>query len=158
MDRNIIAKQYLKSWFFIDTISVMPFSYFFDLDDYASLARIARLPKLYRLIKMAKLSRVLKIIKERNTISKYMNEVLKLNVGLERLAFFGFMFFISVHIVSCIWVVIPALEDYAPDTWIVRSGNEDSSEGTLYMAAFYYTVVIVTTIGYGDITVKTPAE
>jgi Ion channel len=34
----------------------------------------------------------------------------------------------------------------------------DLSSGELYLACFYYTTVTVTTIGYGDITVATPAE
>ena len=148
----------MRSWFLIDLISVMPFSYVLQTSDFASLARIARLPKLYRLIKMFKLTRVLKVIKERNTISHYLNEVLKLSVGLEHLAFFVLIFFIAVHIVACFWVILPSFEESRVDTWILRAGLIDASNAELYLAAFYYTIVIVCTIGYGDITVRTPAE
>lgn len=87
----------------------MPITYILQIGDYASLARLARLPKLYRLIKMAKLSRILKVIKERNTISKYLNEVLKVSVGFERLSFFALIFCITVHITSCFWVILAGL-------------------------------------------------
>lgn len=120
-NRAVIAKKYLRGWFLIDLISIMPFSYMLETSDYASLAKIARLPKLYRLIKMAKLARILKVIKERNTISKYLNEVLKLSVGLERLSFFVLMFIVSVHITACFWVLIVDFEDDMPDTWINRA-------------------------------------
>ena len=107
---------------------------------------------------MAKLARLLKVIKERNTISKYLNEVLKVSVSFERLSFFVLIFVISVHITSCFWVTLAGLQDNLYETWIYRSNMQDSSNEELYLAAFYYTIVIVTTIGYGDITVRTPYE
>ncbi|CDW85371.1 cation channel family protein [Stylonychia lemnae] len=157
-DRRLIARKYIKSWFLIDLLSVMPINYMLSFGDFASLARLARLPKLYRLIKMAKLSRLLKVIKERNTISKYLNEVLKVSVGFERLSFFVLIFVISVHITSCFWVILADLQDNVYETWVYRSNMQDASDSELYLAAFYYTIVIVTTIGYGDITVRTPIE
>lgn len=114
-DRCIIARSYAKSWFFIDIISILPIQEFLETSDFVSLARIARLPKLYRLIRMFKLLRLLKVIKERNTISKYLNEVLKLSVALERLAFFCFLFVLLVHITSCFWVIIASFEDDSED-------------------------------------------
>jgi hypothetical protein len=54
-DRRIIAKAYLKGWFFIDFISILPISPVIQYSrDYSSLARLTRLPRLYRLMKMAK--------------------------------------------------------------------------------------------------------
>lgn len=156
-DRWLIAKGYMKSWFFIDIVSILPISEFMDTGDYASLARIARLPKLYRLIRMFKLIRLLKVIKERNTISKYLNEVLKLSVALERLVFFCFIFMILVHITACFWVILSSFED-SEDGLIMYNGLQNMGTLELYIACFYYTTVIVATIGYGDITVRTPYE
>jgi hypothetical protein len=130
---------------------------FIETGDFTNLARITRIPKLYRLIRMVKLIRLLKVIKERNTISKYLNEVLKLNIALERLAFFCFIYAILVHIVSCFWVIIASFED-SEDNFIMRNKLYDLESGELYLACFYYTTVIVATIGYGDITVKTYIE
>lgn len=125
-DRWIIAKGYICSWFFIDTISIIPIEEFLETGNFSSLARIARLPKLYRLIRMFKLIRLLKVIKERNTISKYLNEVLKLSVALERLTFFCFIFVILVHITACFWVIVASFEDDGDDL-ITRNNlsNED---------------------------------
>lgn len=53
-DRKKIAVAYLKSWFVIDCISILPLHYIIETNDYSSLARIARLPKLYRLIRIFK--------------------------------------------------------------------------------------------------------
>ena len=49
-----IAKEYLKSWFFIDFVSILPIQFILGGTDYTSLARIARFPKLYRLIKISR--------------------------------------------------------------------------------------------------------
>ena len=106
-----IAKNYLKFWFTFDIISILPISLVFSTSDYASLVRLTKLPKLYRLVKLTKLTRLLRMIKERNTISKYLNEVLKLSVGVERLAFFMLIFVLSVHITACFWVIIPSYEE-----------------------------------------------
>lgn len=110
-DRCVIASGYLKSWFLVDIISVLPISEVLQTGDFASLARIARLPKLYRLIRLIKLMRLLKVIKERNSISRYLTEVLKLSIAIERLTFFAFMYLILVHITSCFWVIIAQFEE-----------------------------------------------
>jgi len=156
-NRKIIAMNYIKSWFFIDLMSIVPVSEFLETGDFSNLARIARLPKLYRLIRMVKLIRIMKIVKERNTISKYLNEVLKVSVALERLSFFCFIFVMLVHIISCFWVIISTFED-DENNLIMKNGLYNYESGELYLACFYYTTVIVTTIGYGDITVRTPLE
>ena len=53
-NRGAIAKNYLRSWFFIDLISIIPVQLLLGGDDYTSLARIARFPKLYRLVKITR--------------------------------------------------------------------------------------------------------
>ena len=58
---------YLKSWFAIDLISIMPISYFTDNTfKYNNLTRIGKIPKLYRLLKLTKLLRMSKIAKKGN--------------------------------------------------------------------------------------------
>ncbi len=54
-DRKKIALNYLKGWFFIDLMAVLPISLIMKSSkDYTSLARLARMPRLYRLIRIAK--------------------------------------------------------------------------------------------------------
>ena len=57
------------------------------------------------------MSRLLKVIKERNTLSKYLTEVLKITASFEKLAFFTMLFIIMVHITACMWVIIASLEN-----------------------------------------------
>jgi hypothetical protein len=157
-DRAIIAKGYLTSWFLIDFLSSIPISMLFQQHSYSSLVRISRLPKLYRLVKLTKLTRILKVIKERNTLIKHLNDILKLGLGFERLAFYVLLFLVSAHIVSCFWIIIVGFENYNPDTWLARENLLDASNGVQYLCALYYTIAIVTTVGYGDVNVKTTGE
>jgi hypothetical protein len=49
------------------------------------------------------------------------------------------------------WVFIAGLNDYEPSTWIARKGYLDLSNQDLYIAAVYFTVTTITTVGFGDI-------
>ena len=52
-DRKKIMKRYLKSWFIVDFIAIIPFNRFYG-NHYNSLSRLARLPRLYRLLKITR--------------------------------------------------------------------------------------------------------
>jgi hypothetical protein len=119
---------------------------------------LSKLHRLYRLIKVAKLARVLKVLKERNTLIKYLNEVFKISAGFERLAFYVLLFVICCHVASCFWVIVANLNSNTIDTWLFRAGLIDESIGEIYLAGMYFTVMIITTVGYGDINVRTPSE
>ena len=107
---------------------------------------------------MTRLVRMLKIVKERNKLVKYLNEILKIGVGFERLLFFILIFFILSHIVCCFWIFSARLEDFGPDTWVVRYGYQDLSNMDLYIASFYFTITTITTVGFGDISGGTTME
>jgi len=118
-NRKSIAKSYLRTWFIVDIMAVLPLDYALRTSDFNSLARIARLPRLYRLVKMSRLVRMLKIVKDRNKLVKYLNEILKISIGFERLLFFFLIFFVLCHVVACFWIMFSKLsEDSFPDTWI----------------------------------------
>jgi len=109
-DRKLIAFLYLEGWFLIDILAIIPFELFVNPDkdsgaNYQDLTRIVRLGKISKLIKMTRLLRILKLMKERSKLLKYLNEILKIGLGFERLVFFIILFFILAHIVACIWVI-----------------------------------------------------
>jgi hypothetical protein len=56
-NRKKIISKYLGGWFIIDSVSVLPISYFTEDNSNArinNLARLTRIPKLYRLIRLTK--------------------------------------------------------------------------------------------------------
>ena len=122
---KVIAKDYLSSWFLIDFCAVIPFSQMMQKHEGAdvnSLIRITRVTRLYKFVKLAKLIRIFKIIKERGKLFKYINEVLKIGGGFERIVFFLFMFLLICHIVACLWIFTARIDE-DESNWI--NGNED---------------------------------
>ena len=119
-DRATIAKGYLRSWFLIDLLAILPFELILKgsgggMNDVVRLARIGR---LYKLIKLTKLMRVLKIIKERSKFLKYVQDMLQLGYGFERLVFFVLVFLLICHIVSCLWVFQASFSKDFIGTWM----------------------------------------
>ena len=104
---------------------------------------------------MTRLLRILKIVKQRTQLLKYLNDILKIGLGFERLFFFLILSLISCHILSCIWVIAAQLNKASEDgedgiaSWI--DSYETLDTGSLYVTAVYYTVTTITTVGYGDI-------
>ena len=64
---KIIAKTYVKSWFFLDLVATIP-TQLFELNttgkstNVNKLLRLARLPRLYRLLRILRLIKIFKIL------------------------------------------------------------------------------------------------
>lgn len=133
-DKKRIAIGYLKGWFVVDFLAIIPLDKIFKgVGSFNQLARVLRLPKLYKLIKMTRLVRMLKIVKERNKLVKYLTEILRIGVGFERLLFFLLIFLILCHIVTCIWIFTSRFQgDFSdknfcidhPNNWACAGGFE----------------------------------
>lgn len=61
---------YVRSWFFIDLISVIPFDLIFAYSSINRMARITRIGKLAKIVRMFKMVRLLKIAKVRSKLMK----------------------------------------------------------------------------------------
>jgi len=74
--------------------------------------KFTRVSRLYKLVKLTRLLRLLKLMKEKSKILKYLNDLIKLGLGFERLFFFIIIFMMMMHILTCLWVTMPAfIED-----------------------------------------------
>ena len=67
--RKKIAINYLKGWFIIDLVSIIPFDFLFQgKTNVTAVAKFARIGRLYKLIRMTRLAKLLKLLKSKNTI------------------------------------------------------------------------------------------
>lgn len=61
---KLIAKNYLKSWFVIDFLSIFPFDLVLEGNgNFNNLVRVARIGKMYKVIRLLRLIKILKLVK-----------------------------------------------------------------------------------------------
>ena len=70
MDKKKIANIYLRGWFWIDLVSILPLDFIFlhNSQNATVMARFAKIGKLYKLIRMIRLAKVLKLLKSKNSV------------------------------------------------------------------------------------------
>lgn len=70
------------------------------------------------------------------------------------------MIIIIGHIISCVWLLIAQLEINlgSENTWINKRDISEDKWYNKYIEAFYFTMVTMATVGYGDVLPITPVE
>ena len=62
-----------------------------------------------------------------------------------------FLVVLFIHIGACIFIAIGGIDSQFPNTWINRCFSNSLTSIELYQVAFYYCIVVFTTVGFGDI-------
>jgi hypothetical protein len=134
-DLRKIARNYLRMWFWIDIISVLPFELIIkkilnkstnSVGKVNVLTRFPRLVKLYQLVKFLRLSKLASLGKSKKC-PKNMEDKLKIKEGLDRLQFFVFFIVLAIHINTCLWIFVGNM---TPDVnWITVKHASMESNG-----------------------------
>lgn len=156
---KLIAINYIFGWFLFDFISIFPIKFFIPEND--NLKLIKQLNKVARLYKVLKVIRLFKIFMRKRKQEGLMGFIISLlntkNVLFNTMFPTFFLVFMITHIFSCIWHYISYFsEDF--DTWIDRNQFRDIDNYGRYIASVYFVFQTITTVGYGDIGVKTNTE
>ncbi|MFW6368691.1 MAG: ion transporter [Spirochaetota bacterium] len=126
------TQRYLREWFLVDLIAAIPFGTLLAVP-FESL-------RLLRLLRLAKLARV-------NTAARKLRRRFNaINPSLLRMATLAFWIVMTAHLVACGWL------------WIGGTGDQELGHAENYLQAIYWTTTTLTTIGYGDITPRTPGQ
>ena len=126
-NQTMIAKRYVRTWFFLDLISVFPFSYVAQNMPFLSKLRAVRLIKLSKLVKLTRIARLL-----RGTTSDFLD-------------LFKYIFLIVclLHWTACLWNLLAQLEaDYGMVTWEDSEGVRDAQQGVINR--YLWSVVVCT--------------
>ena len=108
--RRDIASNYLRGWFAVDLLAIVPFDYILAMSNFdVKMVRVVRVGRLYKLVKLTRLLRILKLVKDKNKLMKYLNDLLRVGLGFERLFFFILISIIIMHIVTCLWIIVAAV-------------------------------------------------
>ena len=146
--RRLIAKNYLKFWFWIDFFSTVP------IDNIAAVfTRSSSSLSAIRAIRILRLGRLTKL-KRLKKVGAYLEEELGITPALLSLLGVFLQILFIAHLFACFWhfLTLPVvLTSTVPRTWVSEGGYTDSPNEVRYVAALYYTIATMMTVGYGDI-------
>ncbi|KAG2774472.1 hypothetical protein PC129_g2067 [Phytophthora cactorum] len=149
-NRRLVAGIYLKSWFVVDLIAALPYGYIFTEDgNYsATLRKSVKLLRLIRLLRLLRISRILRRIQNAIFIRSTLSSLMK----------YCLMVIFINHWFSCIFHAIGSSN--IEQSWIKAQGLEDpmANKWDRYVAALYFSVQTLSTIGFGDVASQSAHE
>lgn len=145
-----ILRNY-KSIITIDLICIFPYALLSELTKINSVANKAiiflKLFRFYRFFRWLNFS-TLKFSSNKKEASHLSHEYEMLRAATKKVVSLFLLFFMVNHFCACCWIYIGRYYDQEQN-WIVVS--KLSSNGDIYSAAFYFSLVTIFGIGYGDI-------
>ncbi|CAD8076502.1 unnamed protein product [Paramecium sonneborni] len=135
-NRYQIAKNYFRTSFFFDVFVIIPFflSLRFEVD-YLDLVLI------------------LKVFQ----IKKFSGNLFdRLELSTNQIAIFdlvklGYTILAVAHFCACLWFLVGSTGN-DQISWVIANNIQNEPWHTQYLTSFYFSIVTMTTIGYGDIT------
>ncbi|OMJ90960.1 hypothetical protein SteCoe_6628 [Stentor coeruleus] len=146
-NRKQIFKNYLKTGFFIDLITLFPYQ----------LIESTSYPEFYSLIRLSKALRAHKLAKTFYSSFHLLGKVLNLSFTVEKLLLGLTVFVVFVHVLACIWIVA-GVKSMKADNWISEYDINDPSIKSHYLSAVYFIITTIFSIGFGDIKPINDAE
>ncbi|NWY71580.1 KCNH8 protein, partial [Erithacus rubecula] len=154
-----ICIHYVTTWFIIDLIAALPFDLLYAFN--------VTVVSLVHLLKTVRLLRLLRLLQKLDRYSQHSTIVLTLLMS---------MFALVAHWMACIWYVIGKreMEQNNPLTWdigwlhelgkrIESPYYENNTLGgpsirSAYIAALYFSLSSLTSVGFGNVSANTNAE
>jgi len=174
-DKRQIRNRYLKGWFTIDIVSIIPF----DIVGVASNDESIQKLKAFRIIRLLRLLKILRILRASRMIQRWSNHI-SMPFSHQSLIKFSVILTFFSHWMACVWGLVGRSYgtnlECLPDgtysrlseddqyyhrtlgiSWITNKGWEDSPDNPcspvdLWVVCLHFSVMTITSIGYGDIT------
>eukprot|EP00746_Dinoflagellata_sp_MGD_P138980 gnl/MRDRNA2_/MRDRNA2_72521_c0_seq1.p1 gnl/MRDRNA2_/MRDRNA2_72521_c0~~gnl/MRDRNA2_/MRDRNA2_72521_c0_seq1.p1 ORF type:complete len:802 (+),score=97.17 gnl/MRDRNA2_/MRDRNA2_72521_c0_seq1:217-2622(+) len=164
-DQKLIARRYLRGWFVIDLMSILPFD---------SVGLVLQNPavqklKLIRIVRLLRLLKILRVLRASRIMKRWENRT-SLSYSVQGLIKFTLLLVLITHWMGCLWGLLGFLlatdltcEDdggfridssSAGGSWITARDwgpNSPCIHFDAYLASAHFAVMTITSIGYGDI-------
>jgi len=155
MDPHAIACRYLRFWFWIDSVAIFPWQHLAsdgDNSDGAEAVVLLRNLRLIRLLRLFRLVQMRSFFKNWDSTGHAFKHPV-----LQRLLKQLLVMLMISHLISCALYSIAWAQGFSDATWVAN--NDVGTEWwEHYFAALYWTIMTLTTVGYGDISMKTVPE
>lgn len=158
VEHKEIAARYLRSWFTLDLVSILPF----DSVELSGAADVGKL-KIFRVVRLFRLLKLFRIFRASRIFSRWEAYISVSYAWLSLIKFIVAVLSVS-HWLACFWGLTPGIEDFVGNdgvakNWILNYDHVDTEDGVdLYLTSLYWSVMTLTTIGYGDVSPVTPGE
>eukprot|EP00439_Symbiodinium_sp_Y106_P005855 s6418_g1.t1 len=149
-----ISCTYLRTWFFFDFITLLPFELItlsLGVEELRELTTI----KVFRALRLLKLLRLVK------TSRMVQDLEVPWSIPYQQMALGRFLLVLGLmcHWLACLWAMTLLLVDPVYPQWIDSIQEADAAYGIttrdspyrVYVASFYFCTYTLTSVGYGDI-------
>ncbi|XP_055642930.1 uncharacterized protein LOC129779470 isoform X4 [Toxorhynchites rutilus septentrionalis] len=161
LDPKLIAKHYLKTWFFLDLISSIPLDYIFlifnqiqknnqDFSDSFQILHAGRALRILRLAKLLSLVRLLRLSRLVRYVSQW-EEVYFLNMASVFMRIFNLicMMLLIGHWSGCLQFLVPMLQGFPSNSWVAINELQEAYWLEQYSWALFKAMSHMLCIGYG---------
>lgn len=152
-----IVAQYLKTWFFLDFITLIPFDLMAMGGDDSVVAEL----KTVKVIRILRLLKLMRLLKSSRIIHKL---EIPMAIPYQQMALIRFLLVLGLvcHWLACLWALTLQLSDDQSPKWIdgIRESDQVNQISTvsIYLASFYFCSYTMTSVGYGDLGPKNMTE
>ncbi|CAM9123551.1 unnamed protein product, partial [Chrysoparadoxa australica] len=153
-DRRLIARRYLRGWFWLDLISTLPFGLMLAATGSKALLRSTKLLRVLRLLRLARLLKLSKIMQ----VCSYGSLLETIHPSFWALSKMMICLFFISHIMGCMWHGLYVLASPNTITWVTYYGIQDTSVSHRYLVSVYWAFTTMTTVGYGDVNTSNNLE
>jgi hypothetical protein len=137
LNRNIIARDYIRTWFVVDIVSAFPLDLVLDNNNSAVQgAQLAKIAKIGRIVRMFKLVRLLRIARVARITSR-LEYTMSTQEAIRTLWKFFIVVLLCCHLFTCLFYGIGATYNDSVE-WANGIDESVDSYFSKYVAGFYW--------------------
>jgi len=175
--KRVVAYKYLRGWFIIDLVSVVPFwimtldyNHPFGGGNERDVSSEARLPVLMRIIKLLRMLKLARMFKASVVLQRLLLDLLvhkwEWTFAVLNMVKLCLVLMLYAHMQACGWGLVSSnMQADGHPNWIMyfdqrfrEKFNEEPTWADRYIAALYWSVMTLTSIGYGEMTAENTTE